>query len=480
MSASMFCVHQLKLGRLRRWDVQRGEQWVVFGPNGSGKSLLATILTGTTRTGNWRVEFADDLDDRVAGTGFGEQQSCSSGSWLQARWHGGFDEDQLSVEAFLSYDSVMEINPFAVETVDPEARRKFEICFRETSRRLELRSLLGRTVIQLSNGEMRRVLLARAVLKNPDILVLDDPFAGLDVRRRSYLKTILECWAKESKTLILMLRHADEIPSCATHRLILSDCRFISYGAVATLKPKHAEAVSKKTAPLTLVKTTATDPVIEMKDVEIRYGRRRILDRFSWVVRQGERWAITGPNGCGKTTLLSLITGDNPVAYANDIRIFGHSRTGGESLWRIRSRIGSVSPETQVYAAQELTCLETVLTGLSTEDGERAVIGPVHRQQARRLLADFEVLPQAGRTFGEVSSGLQRLVLLARALISNPELLILDEPCLNLDEKTRRHVLRTLDKVMRKRPEMTVLCVAHRPEDLPRQITDHLTLLARS
>ena len=184
--------------------------------------------------------------------------------------------------------------------------------------------------------------------KSPGLLVLDDPFAGLDVDARANLQDALARLAAEGLPMILMVRRADEIPSFATHMLVLKDMR------IARRRRLHKKNAKKKPRhfPLSLQAANAApsgQPIIEMRDVTVRYGRRVVLDRLNWTVRRGERWLLTGPNGSGKTTLLSLITGDNPTAYAHDIRVFGHARGPGQSIWSVRRRIGHVSTEIQCH-----------------------------------------------------------------------------------------------------------------------------------
>ena len=161
------------------------------------------------------------------------------------------------------------------------------------------------------------------------------------------------------------------------------------------------------------VSAVPTVPVVELKSIRIAFGRRKLFDGLSWTVRRGERWVLCGPNGSGKTTLLSLITGDNPLAYANDVTVFGVRRGPGAELAKVRRRIGMVSPERQAYL------------GLGADE------------------------------------------LLEAALRKRPDLLLLDEPCLNLDAAAARRLRARVARYLASHPDCTAICVAHRPDDVP-------------
>jgi molybdate transport system ATP-binding protein len=210
--------------------------------------------------------------------------------------------------------------------------------------------------------------------------------------------------------------------------------------------------------------------------VTIRYGRRTVLDKLDWTVLAGERWLVTGANGSGKTTLLSLVTGDNPAAYANDVQVFGRPRQAGESLWPVRRRIGQVSPELQCYFDAAVPCLDAVLSGRVNDQGERLRTTRAARESARAWLRTFGLADEERAPFGALSAGRQRLVLLARAMLPEPDLLLLDEPCLNLDDDSRRLVLGVVEDLLKTRRDETVVCVAHRADDVPRGFTRTLHL----
>ena len=455
------------------WTFQRGEQWAVMGPNGSGKSCLAAQLAGEAPLRGVGLAFGEDIEEAVALVTFSQQQDQASGSWLQARWHSLDDDGALSVRQFLSYEAVNEINPFEVRGDETAARRAFARLLRKVSDIFDLRPLLSRLMVQLSNGEMRRALLSRALLKSPKLLVLDDPFAGLDSAMRMRLQEALDRLACEGLPMVLMVRHTDEMPSCVTHLLTLKNMRIAGKGRITRTSPSAAPAAARGDArpPASCSAMEGEcphEPVVEMRGVTVRYGRRVVLDALDWSVRKGERWLVSGPNGSGKTTLLSLITGDNPAAYANDVRVFGRAREPGESLWPVRRRIGQVSPEIQCYFDAGMSGLDAVLSGRFNAEG--AVMRPTRaaREAARGWLRELGVADAEKVPFGELSAGRQRLVLLARAMLPQPDLLLLDEPCLNLDEASRRHVLGVLERLFRARRDETVICVAHRPDDVPR------------
>ena len=283
---------------------------------------------------------------------------------------------------------------------------------------LRIDELKGRQFLALSNGETRRVLLARAILSAPALLVLDDPFAGLDSVCREQLKGLLDALAAQGTAMFIAVRHGDEMPACATGR---------------TGHPGHPGRAGRTGHPgrtgqalrHASVSSVPPVPVVELRDIRIAYGQRKLFDGLSWIVSRGERWVLSGPNGSGKTTLLSLITGDNPLAYANDVTVFGIRREPGVELARIRRRIGMVSPELQAYLGQDAESL------------------------------------------------------LSAALRRRPELLLLDEPCLNLGVAAARRLRGRVERYLAAHPACAAICVAHRPEDVPAGFTRHLSLDGR-
>jgi molybdate transport system ATP-binding protein len=275
---------------------------------------------------------------------------------------------------------------------------------------------------------------------------------------------------------MIVTARADEVPQEATHVLLVHRGRIAlagPRGPVLRSRAFHEAMRPPRNARLRKVgsgRGRPREPVIEMRDVSIRYGRVRALDRVSWTVRRGERWAVLGPNGAGKTTLLSLVLADHPQAYANDLRLFGARRGSGESIWDIKRRIGCVSPESHLFHERRGTALEAVCSGFHDAAGLYRACSPRERAEAKRWLRRMGLSRLVNEPLGRLSEGEQRLVLLARALVKRPEMLVLDEPCQGLDSTNRRRFLRVLETLLR-RSRLTVLYVTHEREEIPAGFT---------
>jgi molybdate transport system ATP-binding protein len=213
--------------------------------------------------------------------------------------------------------------------------------------------------------------------------------------------------------------------------------------------------------------------VIELRNVTVSHGGRTILRDVNWTVRAGERWAVLGPNGSGKTTLLSLLCGDHPQAYSNEVYLFGRRRGTGESIWDVKRNVGLVSPEFHLYFSEPLTASRAAATGFFDTLTDRRTT-PDQDAAAAGLFAAFGLTPLADRPFRQLSTGEQRLVLLARALVKRPPLLILDEPFQGLDDDTVELVRGWLDRELR--ADQTLLFVSHLPGEIPACVTRTLRL----
>jgi molybdate transport system ATP-binding protein len=474
------------------WDIHLGEHWAIVGPNGSGKSLLAAALAGrvpvaqgtlTHHLAEGAVE-AHELGARysrrsqVVLVSHAEERALATqyAGFHQARWNASEAERGPSVDGLLTRHSVEAINPFEV-LPEAEDTTAFEQRRREVIDLFGLSPLLDRRVKQLSHGETRKLLLARAMLRGPRLLVLDDPFGGLDVGFCQELHLILDRLARGGTTLVMTAAREEEIPACITHLLRVDNSR-ITAQERSTIRVDVGNPQRRMAGALVSAASAgAGEAIVEMRAVTVRYGETIILDHVDWTVRKGEHWALLGPNGAGKSTLLSLLLADNPQAYANDIRLFGRQRGSGESIWEIKARVGWVAPELLAHYQPSWRCLDIVLSGFHASMGLFRDCTTEEIERGRQALSTLGLGGVADQPLLELSEGAQRLVLLVRALVANPELLVLDEPCQGLDAVHTRQVTSAVDRVARE-GRACIIYVTHHEEEIPSCITRVLRLKA--
>ena len=415
-------------------DIRPGEQVALVGDNASGKSRLAAAFAG--RRGAKYITFRDSYGS------YGDRNF-----FMQQRWNlFTLEGDPPSAGEALHQEAAESKDPLAAE-------RRLE----ELISLFSMELLLDKPLVTLSSGELRQYQLTRALLGGPEILVVDNPYIGLDPRTRSLLTNLLAALSA-STTLVLVLSRAAEVPPFVTHVIPVAD-------GVAGEKVLREDYLDSVLPPA----------VIRLRNVTIRYGERVILDSLNLTVRQGEHWALTGANGSGKSTLLSLICADNPQAYAHDIELFGRPRGSGETIWDIKRQIGFVSPELHRAFRMDAPALDIVTSGHFDTEGLFRRPTAEQRDIALRWMGEFGIADLAERPFLRLSSGEQRLCLVARAFVKDPPLYILDEPLQGLDETQRRRTKVLLDKYCGA-PGKTLLMVTHYPEEYPGCIDHSLSL----
>jgi molybdate transport system ATP-binding protein len=318
------------------------------------------------------------------------------------------------------------------------------------------------------------------LLEEADLLLLDMPFIGLDEHSRQTLHTIL----KQFNVLgldIVMATSTQEIPQCITHVLELSSGEILYQGdriqwpKVNQNKVKSPKILDpEKRQKLNAAIKAGFSSFVKMKDVKVRYGQKQVLENVNWEVKAGEKWAIIGPNGSGKSTLISLLTADNPQRFANDIHLFGQKIGTGESIWDIRKCMGFVSPELQLYFPRHYSVWAVVASGLFDAGGLYRELKPEQEQQALEIMDLLKITELRTRKMYELSNGQQRMALLARALIKNPPVLILDEPCQGLDE-TGIAFFRDLVQELCADTPRTLIYTTHYPAEIPACVDHFLT-----
>jgi len=477
------------------WVFRQDEHWAIVGANASGKSLLGEAVRGglPLARGELRYHFAAPPgltpEEAIGQVSFELRKRHTPAAMVQSRWNSLEEEAALRVRDFLEYERVMAVNPFEVTDRHREGRRRFEQRRRRAVGLLRVLPFLDRTLISLSNGERQRIELARALCHPLRLLILDEPFAGLDRAMREHFGHLLGRLMGTRLRVLLITTRVEDLPPQVTHLLRVDGCRVVaagprheilraspplSVGAPAPPAHRRRSAAAEAASKGRMAEAPGRE-LVRLTDVTVRYGQSTILERINWTVRTGESWALLGPNGSGKTTLLSLILGDNPQAYANQVVVFGRRRGSGESIWEIKRRIGSVSPEAHLHFNDAVTCFEVVASGFHETIGLFHRPTARQRAQARQWLRRFGLLDFARAPLFALSAGLQRMVLLARALVKRPRLLLLDEPCQGLDPAHRQAFVKAVDDLIR-RAAVTAIYVTHRPDEIPPSIRRVLQL----
>ena len=437
----------------------------IVGPVGSGKTTLAKALSGRLfRTGS--VYFKSRTNRVHPSILLVEQQhhfknrSNMQDFYLQQRFNSADSGDAYTIREELSNED--------------EELVAYWLGF------FMLSHLIDKPLVTLSNGENKRLQLVKSVLRDPDWLILDNPFLGLDAEGREILSACLEKLIENSVQFILINSPA-ALPACVNRVMYLEEGRVTWDGPISTYESfrRVDKFVFNHTVMDDLIKSAQVyetfQQAVHMNDVTIAYGEKVILSGIHWEVNSGARWALSGPNGAGKSTLLSLITADNPQAYSQDIILFDRKRGTGESIWDIKKRIGYVSPELHVYFREPANVFNVVGSGLFDTLGVYKKISEDQHKRIALWLGVFGISHLSQRMFQQISTGEQRMVLLARALVKNPPLLILDEPCQGLDEEQIHRVKEILNYIC-SNSQTTLIYVSHYSSDIPDCVNQYFKL----
>lgn len=472
ITQGIFRLNDTRTLNLNDLTVTAGESWAFVGANGSGKSSLARALSGELLPAKGRVNSTFLRTTRLS---LEQLQKLVADEWQRN------NTDMLSADEEDTGLTAAEI--IQLEVRDPARCQQLAAQF-------GIESLLTRRFKYLSTGETRKTLLCQALMAQPDLLILDEPFDGLDVASRGNLASVLGSLQRQGITLALVLNRFDDIPDFIDRVGVLAECTLTHTGdrqailaeaLVAQLA--HSEQLAGMTLPeaddATAIPALAEDaPLIALRDGVVSYNDRPTLHSLSWQVGRGQHWQIVGPNGAGKSTLLSLVTGDHPQGYSNDLTLFGRRRGSGETIWDIKQHIGYVSSSLHLDYRVSSSVRNVILSGFFDSIGIYQAVSDRQQALAGEWLALLGMSGDvANSPFHALSWGQQRLVLIARALVKHPALLILDEPLQGLDPINRLLVRRFVD-VLIGEGRTQLLFVSHHAEDAPQCITHRLSFIA--
>lgn len=424
--------------------MQREKIIAIAGLNGSGKTAYVDQMRKQLASDKVRyIAFCDTYGSNT-----------DKAYYLQQRWNQHDIDDEMPITGELLERT------YILTGEDTPERRQYQ---QQLYKLFQFDSLLDKYIISLSSGELRKYQIIKTLLSAPSKLILDNPFIGLDAETRLQLKTLFLTLSQERHlTIYLVVSRIEDIPEYTNEIIWLTEESDFHSAPIHLSDDKRQAILSLKQS----ADIRSSDEVVLMNNIHIKYGNRTILSHVNWTIRQGECWALCGQNGSGKSTLLSLICADNPQAYACDISLFGRKRGSGESIWEIKRHIGYVSPEMHRSYHHNIPVIQVMASGLKDTVGLYTRTNEAERETCRWWMRIFGIDHLETRPFLSLSSGEQRLVLVARAFVKDPQLLILDEPLHGLDNQNRT-LVKDIIETFSQRPNKTLIMVTHYEEDLP-------------
>ena len=465
---TIYKISDFRVFTIESLTINAGDIVAFVGRNGSGKSVLAKALAGdqTVLSGKVINRFKS-----IAHISFEHLQKIIDDEWKRN------NTDMLS-------DKEEDTGLTTAEIIQ-EYNQDQALC-ENLALQFGIADLLNRRFKYLSTGETRKTLICRTLMSKPELLILDEPFDGLDVASRANLAEILSQLSKQNITIVMVLNRFNEIPPFVKYIGLLANCQLLKYGTkdtilddVAVKQLANLEHLSNFTLPdpdeISVPLPNDLDRII-LNNGFVQYDGKAIINGLSWQVRANENWQIIGPNGAGKSTLLSLITGDHPQGYSNDLTLFGRKRGSGETIWDIKRHIGYVSSSFHLDYRISLSVENVLASGYFDSIGLYQAPSDKQLKLVKQWLQLLDLTELAEKPFQSLSWGLQRLVLIARALVKHPTLLILDEPLQGLDYLNRELVKSWIDNLI-DRGNTQLLFVSHHTEDAPKCITHRLTFV---
>ncbi len=458
------------------WKLRRGEHWAFTGDNGSGKSTLLKLIRGEQWPDSGKSltrQYCFDGEVQETPIGIKKRIPIVSSELQDAYHRHQWDMTGLEVIYTGFFDSSW-LHQEPSREQKTEAERMLHI--------LKLDSLLNRKFLEMSQGEARKILIARALIARPDILAFDEPCNGLDLSSKKNILRLVEEIAAAGTTVLYATHRIEELIPSITHVLTMNGGKIIRQGEISVVHQASAiehppsarrPKLSAPSAPdARLLRRNASNFLINVKHADVFLKRKRILSDISWVMRKGENWAIIGRNGAGKSTLLKLIAGDVYPALGGEVQRFGGK--DGESLWNIRKRIAVVSPELQRDYSCGIKGADAVMSGFFSSIGLYDKATPSQKKTARHWMDFFNLQHLGERPMSALSYGEQKKILIARAMVNSPDILILDEPCSGLDRAARSGFLSFITQAAG--AGVALIMATHHPDEMPASIT-HIMII---
>lgn len=468
--------------KLNQFQIDQGQHWCLLGPNGSGKTLFGNLLSGKRIESGSYVSYVKGFDPArdIHIVSFEEQQKL----WQRDN---RLDISEYNADA---QDTGTRVNELIAST-RPKIQFDQDL-FTQLVEELGLTGLVDKGIRFLSSGQTRKVLIARALFAHrdgiPQLLILDDPLESIDQDSQSRIKNTLKKFLNENFSSIQLCRRTTDVLPNVNYIALMKDLTIATQGPRAEIEASSfftELCAIKPTIPQELPAIQSREPktnsvtgdLIRLENINASYGELVVFENFSWTMAQKDHVLIEGPNGCGKSTLLSLVNGENHKAYGQDVILFGKKKGSGETIWELKAKFGVVSNELHNRYVKGWKVLDVVVSGYFDSVGLYDDSGSKEIAHAKNWLKTLGIEELAQHFYQEISFGQQRLVLLARAMVKAPRILILDEPCVGLDDYHRQLILGVLDKIA-EQTATQLIYVSHVANERPQCINNYLRFIA--